>query len=188
MFLFLFNVMLFTGPAQGQKLRWDVKLLVDTAGHRVYKMQAQSATVDELATEASNPRPNDKELRKGKRAAAEKRKITVTAFIMEDGREHDGDYHLVLKNLTGDKTLIGEIPDPAASKLDGFKDLRNDYEAARNYVNEKTGRPPSRISPLLSHVKVKITGIVFFDKIDHGNGHAENGAEIHPILKIESVN
>jgi len=34
---------------------------------------------------------------------------------------------------------------------------------------------------------VKVTGFLFFDKMAHGNGHARNGVEIHPVLKIWKV-
>ncbi len=170
------------------RYRWDVKILIDTAGHRVFKMAADAATIQELAANSTNPRPSNEERSKGKRAKAEKRKVTVTAFIIADGKEDDGDYHLVLKNTTGNKSLIGEIPDPAEPKLHGFKDLKKDYLAARKFIDDEIGTPPGSVKPLDNPVKVKVTGVVFFDKTAHGNGHAENGAEIHPILKIRKVN
>jgi hypothetical protein len=89
--------------------------------------------------------------------------------------------------VSGNKTLIAEIPDPSAPKLKGFPDLKKNYTDARNFIKENLGDPPSAVTPLGEPVKVKITGIVFFDKVAHGNGHATNGAEIHPVLKISKA-
>jgi hypothetical protein len=89
-----------------QVYRWDAKILIDTAGLRIYKIKAKTETISNLADGAATPRPEKNELQKGKRANAEKRKVTVTAYI-------------------------------------------------------------------------------FFDKMAHGNGHAVNGVEIHPIISIK---
>jgi hypothetical protein len=124
-------------------------------------------------------------MKDNKRAKKEKRKVTVTALIISDGLEADGDYHLVLQSPDGDKTLIGEIPDPDNTKLKGHNELKSKYADARSFVNQQIGTPPKKVTPLAKHVKVKVTGVVFFDKIAHGSGHAENGVEIHPILAIE---
>jgi hypothetical protein len=170
-----------------QVYRWDTKILIDTSGLRIYSIKAEKETISNLASNTSTPRPDAGELKNGKRAEAEKRKVTVTAYIIETGAEEDGDYHLVLKDLTNNKTLIGEIPDPATSKLKGFPGLKGDFTKARQEVNDKIGTPPSRVTKLPQKIKVKITGFVFFDKMAHGNGHAINGVEIHPILSIKVV-
>jgi hypothetical protein len=169
----------------GQVYRWDTKILIDTAGHRVYKQKATSETISNLANPSSTPRPQADELKKGKRANAEKRKVTITAYITATGIEDDGDYHLVLQALNGKATLIGEIPDPATPKLKGFPTLKNNYSIARHTVDKEIGIPPQKVTLLTKKVKVKITGTVFFDKMAHGNGHAPNGIEIHPILSLQ---
>ena len=101
------------------------------------------------------------------------------------GVEADGDYHLVLQSPNGNKTLIEEIPDQAITKLKNQKDLKGKYLDARSFVNQQIGTPPKKVTALSNKVKVKITGVVFFDKVAHGSGHAENGVEIHRILSIE---
>jgi hypothetical protein len=59
-----------------------------------------------------------------------------------------------------------------------------DYKAARKFIEDNIDETPGSIHYLDEAVKVKITGIVFFDKVAHGNGHALNGIEIHPVLNI----
>jgi hypothetical protein len=181
--VFYFQLCVLTGYAQ--VYRWDVKILVDTAGLRMYKQKAEPETISNLADVNATPRPDKDEMNKGKRADGEKRKVTVTAYIIATGTEDDGDYHLVCKALNGKKTLIAEIPNPETPKIKGFPGLKADYAKARKEINDKIDTPSQRVKDLVKKRKVRITGIVFFDKMAHGNGHADNGVEIHPVLKIK---
>lgn len=180
--LFCFQICIFYSYAQ--VYRWDVKILIDSAGLRIYKQKATPETISNLSNGNATLRPEKDEMNKGKRADKEKRKVRVTAYIIATGIEDDGDYHLVCKALDSKKTLIAEIPDPETKKLKGFPGLKADYTKARNQINEKFGTPPQRVTDLVKKRKVRITGIVFFDKMAHGNGHAENGVEIHPVTTI----
>lgn len=141
-------------------------------------------SISNLANVSTTPRPAQSKLSKGKRAEAEKRKVTITAYIIATGAEPDGDYHLVCKAINSQETLIAEIPNPSTLKLKGFPGLKSDYTKARNVIDEKIGTPPHQVTDLPTKRKVTITGIVFFDKMAHGNGHAENGIEIHPVLAV----
>lgn len=76
-----------------QVYRWDVKVLIDSAGLRIYNHKAKPETISNLADINATPRPEKDEMSKGKRADAEKRKVTVTAYIIATGLEDDGDYH-----------------------------------------------------------------------------------------------
>jgi hypothetical protein len=163
-------------------LRWDNKILIDPDGLKLFNAHTSPSSVDELVKLI---RPEKNELGKN-RAELEKQKVTLTCFIMEDGKEADGDYHLVLKSTSTGKTLIAEIPDPETPKLKGFPGLRSKYSKARNFVLENVDATPGEIQPSPhGKVKVIITGIVFFDKPAHGHGHSDNGVEIHPILDIK---
>jgi hypothetical protein len=167
-----------------QVYRWDVKILIDIESQGVYNIRATTQTIADLAGVNSNRRPPQSEL-KNLRADAEKRKVKITAWVIATGHEPDGDYHLVLKDISGGKTMIGEIPDPGTVKLRGFPTLKTNYRVARAEVDNKIGTPPGRVTALAQKRKVKITGYVFFDRSAHGNGHADNGAEIHPISSIQ---
>lgn len=183
----LFVLLSLTLPAQTGQYRWDVKIGVDTAGQRIYKpkYKPEKETVQNLSSKTQNPKPSNEERSDGKRADAEKRKVTITGYVTDTGTEEDGDYHLVIKALTGSKTLIAEIPDPTTPKLKKFPGYKTKYKNARKEVDDKIGQPGGSVQPLDKKRKVKITGYVFFDKTAHGNGHASNDVEIHPVLEIK---
>ena len=170
---------------QAQVYRWSVKTLTDTAGQRVYHTTSIQDSISGLADTILNPRPSKSQLNKGKRANAEKIKVTFTAYILATGAEDDGDYHLVMEDVRDAKTLIAEIPNPESENLLEFKNLKQDFINARNEIDTKIGKPTSNVKALHKKVKVYVTGFIFFDKMAHGKGHALNGIEIHPVLEIE---
>ncbi len=161
----------FLPPATGV-YRWDYKLCVDTAGIRVFKQKPAASTIHDLV---HLTRPQPAEL-KNQRAEAEKHQVTVTAFKYL--------FHLVLKSLTGSEILIAEIPDPTGAKLKGFPGLKKAYTAARDFVDANIDDSPEEVHALPHHIKIPVTGLIFFDKIAHGIEHAVNGVETHPVLKI----
>jgi hypothetical protein len=163
--------------------RWDYKILIDTAGQRVFNMPARRSSVHKLNLV---PRPKNSELG-NHRAESEKQKVILTAYVVEFGKEADDDFHLVLTNEAGTDSIIAEIPDPSQSKLRGFKWLRKAYTASRDFALQHLNDHPHGISSLPQRVKVKITGVVFFDKRGHGNGHARNGVELHPVLDLVEI-
>jgi len=170
---------------RGQVYRWDYKILIDTSGVRVYEKMAFKRTTIHTLTKIA--RPSDQE-RKNRRAEAEKRKVYFTAFVIGIGEEDDGDYHLILKDVTTDSTLIAEIPDAAQQKIKNkFPGLEHDYSTSRQFIEENIDSNPGSIHDLATPVKVRVYGVVFFDKAAHGNGHAANGVEVHPVLKIKSI-
>jgi len=187
--LFFFLLLTTLLSAQGV-YRWDVKIAVDTAGQRIFKTKAEAATISSLASKKDNPRPGKSEIKKGLRAYSEKRKVSVTAYVVGLGKEHDGDYHLILKALKGKKTLVGEIPNPDQPKLEGFPTYKKLFAEARKNVDSDIQIPTGKIKEI-EPVKVIITGYVFFDIFEedgHGNGTAlENAIEIHPILTLKVV-
>jgi hypothetical protein len=163
--------------------RWDYKILIDPLGaNTVYNKTAVSKTIHSLV---SIQRPSNAQLG-NHRSTPEQQKIKTTAYIVGLGKEDDGDYHLILTSLNGNDSLIAEIPDPSCKKIKGFPGLKKDYTAARKFIEDNIDNTPGNIHYLDEGVKVKITGVVFFDKMAHGNGHAPNGVEIHPVLKIVS--
>lgn len=168
-----------------QVYRWSVKTLTDTAGQRIYHINPIQDSISRLADTIINPRPSKNQLTKGKRADAEKIKVTFFAYILATGMEDDGDYHLVMEDVRDAKTLIAEIPNPESENLLDFKNLKQDFSNARNEIDSKIGKPSSSIKMLHKKVKVCVTGFIFFDKMAHGKGHALNGIEIHPVFEIE---
>jgi hypothetical protein len=161
--------------------RWDIKTLVDGSGWPLLNKHAASQTIHDLA---GLERP---EVLGNQRSEPEMSKVTVTAWVIMLGREEDGDYHLVLSNSSGSDQMIAEIPDPTCSKVKKFPGLAEKYKRARQFVDQHIKVPSSQVKPLAHSYKVKITGFVFFDKVAHGNGHAPNGVEIHPVTAISSA-
>jgi hypothetical protein len=168
----------------GGSYRWDNKILIDLPGLTVYKKKASTTTIHKLNLVH---KPAQSELGSN-RSAPERRKVTVTAWLVGLGKETDGDYHLILSGLNLQDSLIAEIPDPGCPKLQHFSGLQDNYTIARNFIEENVDATPGAIHFLPEAKKVKITGIVFFDKKAHGNGHARNDIEIHPVLKIANAN
>ena len=172
-----------TPPFCGGTYRWDYKILIDPLGaNTVYKKTAVAKSIHALVSLA---RPANSQLG-NHRSLPEQQKVKVTALIVGLGQEADGDYHLILTSADGSDSLIAEIPDPSCKKIKGFPGLKRDYTAARQFIEDNIDQSPGSIHYLDEGVKVKITGVVFFDKMAHGNGHAPNWVEIHPVLGIEA--
>jgi hypothetical protein len=179
--LLFFSFFLFSFSQQKEHSRWTYKLLTDKEGVKLMNAKAVSTTIEALD---SITRPLADERKYG-RAKTEKIKVTVDAYIIARGKEEDGDYHLVLQGLTTNKTLIAEIPSPENPELDNFPTLKNLYSESRNFIDSAMGVPSRKVTGLRSKRKVKVTGILFFDKLTHGKGHAISGIEIHPVLSIQ---
>jgi hypothetical protein len=182
-FAFYFLSSVFQQNDCGGIYRWDNKILIDPAGLKLFKKKASLTSMNALVN-MQKPLPNQLGF---KRPAAENKKITITAWITDLGMEDDHDYHLVLQSLDRKVSMIGEVPDPSCDKLVHFPGLRDKYQKARAFVDSAIQQPTGQIVPVNTPVKVRITGIVFFDKTGHGNGHADNSIEIHPILEIRKT-
>lgn len=172
-------------PECGGTLRWDNKILVDPKGLSLFSKTPKPSTIH---TVVGYTRPPIEQLRTN-RGAIESKKVTVTTWLIGLGEEdNDQDYHLILCSLNFKDSMIAEIPDPTCTKLENFIGLRQRYTAARDFITTEIDATPGDIHYLPAPVKVKVTGFLFFDRMAHGNGHARNGIEIHPVLKIWGVN
>jgi hypothetical protein len=92
---------------------------------------------------------------------------------------------LILQDLNWPHTLVAEIPDPSRPDLSPFPTLAAKYRSARASVDAKIKHPTLEKSYLLEKLKVRVTGIIFFDKKAHSLSHAPNDLEIHPVLDLE---
>jgi hypothetical protein len=179
-FLILLPVFSFTSVSDCGEYRYDFKILIDKEGLLLFNTQPLNSTVKAMV---KIPRPEKSEM-KNMRADQEKKVVKITAYLIALGKEDDHDYHLVLKSLSGNETLIAEIPDPDCTKLKGFPGLRSKYKSARTFIESAVDASPGDVKPLDAPVKVVVTGAIFFDKVAHGSGHSPNGIEIHPVLGI----
>jgi hypothetical protein len=181
-FAILFTLLSFQSYDDCGTYRWDYKILIDPTGWPLLNITAKSKTVPGLN---NITRPA---VLGAQRTPFEKWKVKVTAWVVMSGSEDDRDYHLVLTNTARTDSLIAEIPDPTCQKLTHFPALRTKYGNARTFVDGEIGVPGSSVQELATPVKVTVTGFLFFDKMAHGNGHAKNGIEIHPVTEIKLAN
>lgn len=113
----------------------------------------------------------------------ERQTYTVSAVLMGFKRETDGDYHLVLADpVDRRKTMIAEIPSAACAP----KKYAQQFTAASRFVDGLSKAVP-KFKRLAKPVPVSVTGVFFFDFIHGQTGVAPNGAELHPVLKIEAA-
>jgi hypothetical protein len=160
--------------------RWAVKTLSDMDRDCV-SLRPTDATVEQLAGLApERPRPG------GVRARpAECTVYRVEAFMAAWDtvmrRENDRDYHVVLFDRVNQRvSLIAEIPNPECA--DACRSgLAQKYAEARAALEEGVRRPNPRDLP----IRVRVTGVGFFDRAHGQIGRAPNGFELHPVLSIE---
>ena len=154
--------------------RWPVKVGDDSDASQVdLKMAAPTtiASLDALAAPAN--RPDD-----GRIGSTERTVYVIEATLYAYKLETDGDYHLALRG-PGGETLIAEIPDPAcvgatSPFLEGIKKARAEFDG-RFKVYRRFRH---------ANLKVKVTGVGFFDFDHHQRGVAPNAIELHPVLDI----
>jgi len=162
----------------GGKERWSVKILTDKESSKIYWLPKHT-TVKAL-TELVQPYPvNNKKFDRSVRFGYEFNVYEVYCKIRQYIREDDGDYHLVLVDLSDTTlTMVGEIPNPDCDSVSkskyakGFRETRNEFE--------KHILPKGKVST----ETFIITGVCFFDFIHGQKGVAKNGVEIHPIMDL----
>jgi hypothetical protein len=171
-------------PACGVKCgsnRWTLKTLSDVDAGKVDSVSIQKKTVANLT---ALPKPS-KRPKCNRVAPTEMQTFEVEANLTEIGTEKDKDFHMVIADL-GDpsKTMIVEIPDSACQGACASKHFK-DFMDARTVFIAHCGAPTKNFKQVEPPVKVTVTGVGFFDPPRHGTGAANNGIELHPVLKIE---
>jgi hypothetical protein len=156
--------------------RWAIKTMEDPGADQIAS-HATSTTIKQLG---KLHRPTvDTKIRN---TPVEIGRFMVNAILVRWAQEDDKDLHLVLEDPNDhNATLVAEIPNPQCSSVAGSPEA-DLFAAARKAVVNKLGQPSSSFRDVNLHVRV--TGVAFFDKQAHGGGHAPNGIELHPVLKI----
>lgn len=144
--------------------RHPVKDLLD----QPHLQRAGAATVEQLA-QLRPPRWRNT----APRSAQERYVVEVTATVLRYHRESDGDLHLVLLGESG-ATMIAELPAPGC--VDGSQYAAQMKAARMQFL--RLYRPG---------VRLRLAGVLFFDKRNHGDGAAQNGIELHPLLSVEAA-
>jgi Fibronectin type III domain len=153
--------------------RWSVKTGTDADAGLVNQSSTTPTTIATMrgyAKPASLPANN--------RIQPQETTIySIEATLTEYKRETDSDYHLVIKDASGN-TMITEVPDPACASGSTFG---TGIQNARDEFNAKF-TPTSTFK--LTNIAVRVRGIGFFDFLHGQTGVAPNGIELHPVLDI----
>ena len=161
-------------PACIGKDRWDVKTLTDVNESNV-NYTPINTTIKTLVNI-----PFQQTLEKNTpRFVIELNTYSIRCHIREYKLSDDGDYHLVLEDLSDPSiTMIGEIPDPYCSSVNQSKHISEFTKARNDFQNSLlvTGQVDTSV--------YLITGPVFYDKVHGQLGAAPDAIEIHPILSI----
>jgi len=152
--------------------RWPVKTLTDPDAKRI-RWHPINATFRHLV---ELPRPA--KIVEDHRTAVEFRVYRIRAILVGVRTTTDQDLHLLLRDPVDPAIrMIAEVPDPECAKGSGHE---ADFAAVRKLaasIHTEGGEP-----------LVEITGVGFFDILDHGiDQHAPNGFELHPVLSIREI-
>ena len=154
-----------------------MKTLSDPDRDRV-SLDPVKATVESLTTLRLGRAPGG-----ARYAPVELTVYQVEAYLAAAYPENDGDWHVVLFDLQNQRvSLIAEIPD---SRCSGAYDsgFAEQYDRARQALAAVLATPNPQDAP----IRVRVTGVGFFDR-EHGQaGAAPNKFELHPVLKFELV-
>jgi hypothetical protein len=112
--------------------------------------------------------------RRARRRQIERMVVTVDVDVFDIRTEEDGDLHVVIAT-PGGKGMIAEFPLAECTAGSPFGEQMHD---ARATLLDLVRRPFKRL---------RLTGVIFFDKIHGQIGVAPNGVELHPVLKVEAL-
>jgi hypothetical protein len=158
--------------------RWSVKTGTDPDAALVDLNNPTPTTIAYLSSFAAPADPPGPPLN-ARVAPAETTLWVVNATMTLYKKEADVDYHIVIKDLSGN-TMVTEIPCPccvgAGSPFAaGVANARAEFDA----------RLTATTFFQTVSLPVQITGVGFFDFIHGQTGVAPNGIELHPILDIK---
>jgi hypothetical protein len=161
-------------PACTGKDRWDVKTLTDPSVSSVNYTPTSITVANLISIPLVNTISGNTP-----RFGIEFNTYTIQCRIREYKLSDDGDYHLVLMDLSNPSTtMIGEIPDPYCASVKQSAYLNNFTKARKDFKNSLLVTEQVDTSVYI------ITGVAFYDKVHGQLGAAPNAIEIHPILSI----
>jgi hypothetical protein len=169
------------------KWRWSVKTLTDTPDNSSVNFASRLKTIAELGGLAKPSVPiNSQTLHVPRQPGPEKKTNRVNAVLVKMKKESDGDIHLVVADPGPDGTrMVVEFPkpncDPASTSV-----KRPEMEAARKALTDHCGSAPSSFKNGMLEGTATVKGVGFFD-FKHAGDQAENGIELHPVVKLTNV-
>lgn len=156
-----------------------MKVLTDPDADKVRIDSPQRATIEEL--HAITPRPYSET---NPRSPAEEQAFTVEAWLVGyHFVSGDSDVHAVIRDDAG-RTMIIEFPH--ADCMLGSRVLKQATEAKAKFRRLVHAPLTTSYTPA-RRIRVRVTGVLFFDRLHGQVGLAPNGVELHPVLDIETV-
>ena len=161
-------------PSCSDRQRWDVKTLTDPQASNINYTPIKTTIADLISIP-----PQNTIIDNTPRFGIEFNTYSFQCHIREFKLSNDGDYHLVLEDLSEpSKTMIGEIPDPFCESV---------QQSIRVYQITQTRKDFQNTLLVTAQVDTSvytITGVAFYDRVHGQVGVAPTGIEIHPILSI----
>jgi hypothetical protein len=129
----------------------------------------QPATVEQLLT-LRPPRWGNR----APRHRIERTVVVVDVEVLAFKNEADGDIHVIIRGAPG-AVMIAELPLQTCT-------ARSPYAAQMQRARSTFLRlARARVQ------RMRLTGVIFFDKLHGQVGGAPNGVELHPVLKVEAL-
>ena len=152
--------------------RWGVKTLTDLDWRRV-ELRATPTTVQALG---ALPRPARRPA--NRRTPEELRTYCVEAWLVGLRPQNDGDLHAELVAIDDtSRTLLAEVPDARCGEV-CTSTFASAFARARAAIEGRWARDPA------PRVRIRVTGVAFFDRRHGQRGAAPNLIELHPVLAV----
>ena len=158
--------------------RWRVKVLTDSDADKVRIDSPRRGTIEELQAMTSTYADMSP------RSPAEVQVFAVEGWLLGYELEADSDLHAIIGNDAG-RTIIVEFPHPDC--MLGSRVLKQATEARAKFRHLVHTPMTTHYVQEQKQIRVRVTGILFFDRLHGKIGVAPNGVELHPVLDIEAV-
>jgi len=155
-----------------------VKVLIDPDADKVRIDSPQRSTIEALQALTSTYADTSP------RSPAEEQVFAIEGWLVGYALEADSDLHAVISNDAGG-TIIVEFPHPDC--MQGSRVLKQATEARAKFRHLVHAQMTTHYVQVPRQIRVRVTGILFFDRLHGQIGVAPNGVELHPVLDIEAV-
>ena len=172
------------------KWRWAVKTLTDKPAHPNAPWVSFSSKLKTVAELGGLAKPsvtiNSQSVTVPRQPGPERETYRVNAALVKMKKESDGDIDLVIADPGPDgKRMVVEFPSTSCSPA-STSPRRPDMESARKTLTDHCGLPPSAFKNGMLDGTATVKGVGLFD-FKHAGDQADNGIELHPVVKLTNV-
>lgn len=154
--------------------RWSVKTMTDADWKRV-DLRATPITIQAL-----NRMPRPARRPATRRLPDELRTHCVDAWLVGIRPQEDGDLHLELTARDDSSVkLLAEVPDARCNEV-CKSTFASAFARVRSAIERRVATDPGE----RLRIRVRLTGVVFFDRNHRQIGAARNFVELHPVLAV----